>query len=189
MSCSFHLKHTLWRVGASLVIIGYQAKGTTGRKIVEGAKQVRLFRENVTVKAKVFTIGGFSAHADQEDLMEWVGHFESKPQVFLVHGEVHACEALGKKIKEKFHFTVHIPSWKEQLILKPRTVAIEKPGAEEPVTDLQTDLLNTILDLENELKELKKRVKSKSPEEKLGEEEVDRLKYLHEELQALVAEP
>ena len=57
------------------------------------------------------------------------------------------------------------------------------------MTDLQTDLLNTILDLENELKELRKRIKSKDPKEELGEEEVDRLKYIHEELQALVAEP
>jgi metallo-beta-lactamase family protein len=184
-----HLKHNLWREGASLVIIGYQAKGTTGRKIVEGAKQVRIFRENVTVKAKVFTIGGFSAHADQEDLMEWVAHFESEPQVFLVHGEVDACEILAKKIEEKFRLTVHIPRWKEQLILKPRKVAIEKPAVEEPVTEMKTALLNTILDLENELKELRKRIKSKDLKEELGEEEVDRLKYIHEELQALMAEP
>lgn len=184
-----HLKHNLWRKGASLVIIGFQAQGTTGRKIVEGAKQVRIFRENVTIRAKVFTIGGFSAHADQQDLLEWVGHFESKPQVFLVHGEVAACETLAQKIKEKFYLTVHIPKWKEQLILKPRKVAIEKAVVEEPETELKTVLLNTIQDVENELKALRKRIKSKVLKEEMGEEEVDCLKYIQEELQALMGEP
>ena len=85
-----HLKHNLWREGASLVIVGFQAKGTTGRKIVDGAKQVKIFRENVAVRAKIFTIGGFSAHADQGDLLEWISHFESNPKVFVVHGEATA---------------------------------------------------------------------------------------------------
>src|SRR5512136_1590287 len=82
-----HLKHNLWIPGTSLVIVGFQALGSTGRQIVDGAKEVRLLGEMVAVKAKVFTIGGFSAHADQNDLLEWAGHFESAPKIFLVHGE------------------------------------------------------------------------------------------------------
>jgi metallo-beta-lactamase family protein len=183
-----HLKHNLWRKGASLVIIGFQAQGTTGRKIVEGAKHVKIFGENVSVKAKVYTIGGFSAHADQQDLMDWAGHFESEPQVFLVHGEVASCETLAKKIQEKFHLTVHIPSWREQLILKPKRVAIEKPATEEPERELKTIMLNAIQDVENELKALRKRIKSKDLRKDVGEEEVDRLKYIQEELQALMGE-
>jgi metallo-beta-lactamase family protein len=66
-----HLKHNLWRPGASIIIVGFQAQGTTGRKIVDGEKKVKIFREDVAVKAKVFTIGGFSAHADQGGLLEW----------------------------------------------------------------------------------------------------------------------
>lgn len=89
-----HLKHNLWREGASIVIVGYQAQGTTGRQIVDGAKQVKIFRENVSVNAKVFTIGGFSAHADQKDLLEWASHFESSPKVFVIHGESEAVQLL-----------------------------------------------------------------------------------------------
>ncbi|MCK7512668.1 MAG: hypothetical protein MZV70_57275 [Desulfobacterales bacterium] len=63
-----HLKHNLWREGASIVIVGFQANGSTGRKIVDGYKSVKIFGDDVAVKAKVFTIGGFSAHADQNDL-------------------------------------------------------------------------------------------------------------------------
>ncbi|HJX34874.1 MAG TPA: MBL fold metallo-hydrolase, partial [Desulfatiglandales bacterium] len=70
-----HLKHNLWRPGASIVMVGFQAEGTTGRKIIEGAKYIKIFREDVTVKAKVYTIGQFSAHADQKDLLLWVSHF------------------------------------------------------------------------------------------------------------------
>jgi len=182
-----HLKHNLWREGASLVIVGFQAKGTTGRKIVDGAKQVKVFRENVAVRAKVFTIGGFSAHADQKEILEWIGHFESNPRVFVVHGEATASEALAKKIEETFGLVVHVPRWKERLIFKPREVAIEVPEAPEPLPDMKDMLLNTIIDLENELKMLRKRVKSGEVEEKIGDEEVDRLKYVREEVRAILS--
>ncbi|MFH1624525.1 MAG: MBL fold metallo-hydrolase [Pseudomonadota bacterium] len=181
-----HLKHNLWREGASLVIIGFQAQGTTGRRIVEGTKHVKIFRENVTVRAKVFTIGGFSAHADQADLIEWVSHFESKPQVFLVHGEATACETLAKEIEERFQLPVHVPEWKEQLILKPREIAIEKPVAEELAPSMSLALLNTVLELEGELKALKARVESKQV--KIQEDDVDRMKYIQEELQVMLGE-
>jgi metallo-beta-lactamase family protein len=181
-----HLKHNLWREGASLVIVGYQAKGTTGRRIVDGEKHVKIFRDNVRVRAKTFTIGGFSAHADQTDLLEWVSHFESNPKVFVVHGEPAASQALQQKIQEKLGFTVHIPRWKEQLILDKRAAASEEPVAPEPTPDVQTLMLNGLIDLENELKALRKRVKSEEAVEKIGEDDVDRLKYIQEEIQAIL---
>jgi len=180
-----HLKHNLWREGASIVIVGFQAKGTTGRKIVDGAKQVKIFRENVAVRAKVFTIGGFSAHADQEDLLEWVSHFESKPKVFVVHGEATASEALAEKIQERLNLIAHIPGWKERLILKPREVVSEKPPAEAEVADMKTPMINTIIDLENALKALRKRVKSGEMDKMIGEDEIDRLKYIQDELNSV----
>ena len=182
-----HLKHNLWRNGASIVIVGFQAKGTTGRKIVEGAKQVKIFRENVAVKAKVFTIGGFSAHADQEDLLEWVSHFESNPKVFVVHGEVTASDALAEKLQERFNLIVHVPKWKERLILKPSEVVSEKPVAGEEAADMQTPMLNTIIDLENELKALRKRIKSEEADRDIGEDDIDRLKYIQDEIRSVLA--
>ena len=179
-----HLKHNLWREGASLIIVGFQALGTTGRRIVDGAKHVKIFRENVAVRAKVFTIGGFSAHADQNDLLEWIGHFESKPKVFVVHGEASASAALGEKIKEQYQFDIHVPRWKEKLILKPREVAFEEPPEVKPAQDLQTSMLNTIVDLEKEMAQLKRRVQT----EEIQEMDVDRLKYLQEEFREILAE-
>jgi metallo-beta-lactamase family protein len=181
-----HLKHNLWRGGASLVIIGFQAEGTTGRRIVEGAKHVKIFQENVTVRAKVFTIGGFSAHADQKDLIEWVSHFESEPQVFLVHGEATACEALAGKIRESFNLAVHVPGWREQLVLKPREIAVEKPVVEELAPTMSSALMNTIFEMESHLKVLKKQVESR--QEEIQQDDVDRLKYILEELQDVLSE-
>jgi metallo-beta-lactamase family protein len=181
-----HLKHNLWREGASLVIVGFQAKGTTGRKIVEGAKQVKVFRENVSVRAKVFTIGGFSAHADKADLLTWVSHFESKPGVFVVHGESTASEALAQEIHDRFGISAHVPKWKERLILSPKEVTFEKPAVAAELPDTETMMLNSIIDLENELKRLKKRIKSKELEAQIEEDEVDRLKYVQEEIQAIL---
>jgi len=180
-----HLKHNLWRPGTSLVIVGFQALGSTGRQIVDGAKEVRLLGETVAVKAKVFTIGGFSAHADQNDLLEWAGHFESTPKVFLVHGEPSASESLAAKIKERLGLDVYIPKWKERLVLKPREVVVEEAAGPEAPPDFQAAMFNTIVDLENQLKALKKQVQSRKD---LGEDDVDRMKYIEEEIKAIAEE-
>ena len=180
-----HLKHNLWREGASLVIIGFQAKGTTGRKIVEGAKQVKIFRENVTVRAKVFTIGGFSAHADQDDLLRWIANFESKPRVFVVHGEATASEAFRVKIEEEYGLLAHVPEWKERLILKPREVEYEVSEEAEAAPDTKEEMLNRIIDLENELKALRKRIKSGEMDGKMEDDGPDRLRYVQEEIRGI----
>ncbi len=176
-----HLKHNLWKPGASLVIVGYQAMGTTGRKVVEGAKSVKIFRENVDVKAKVFTIGGFSAHADQKDLLEWVGNFkESKPKVFVIHGEPESSLALAEKIKNNFEFDVRVPSWRERLILKPREILSEQDTVTEEQIDYYDPMHNSIVDIEKELDNLKKYLKANR--QNLGEEGIDRLSYILEDL-------
>jgi metallo-beta-lactamase family protein len=114
-----HLKHNLWRAGASIVIVGFQAGGTTGRQIVNGAKMVTIFGQKIAVKAKVFTIGGLSSHADQSDLLGWIGHFagKSKPKVFVIHGEPSSSEALANAIRRRFGLEVHVPHWREVLDL------------------------------------------------------------------------
>ena len=115
-----HLRHNLWRSGASDVYVGFQAQGTTGRKIVDGAKTIRLFNEDIAVQAKVFTINGFSAHAGQSQLLDWLGHFVSRQmQVFLVHGEYAAQQVLAARIRERYGFEAVIPDYLEEIELKP----------------------------------------------------------------------
>ena len=179
-----HLKHNLWRPGASLVIVGYQAVGTTGRKIVEGARSVKIFRENVDVNAKIYTIGGFSAHADQKDLLEWVSNFqESRPKVFVIHGEPESSNKFAGKIKNNFGFEVHVPEWRERLILKPREVITEKVSVPEEKAVYYEPAYNSIIDIEKELAGLKKYIKKN--EQDLSEDVIDRLKYILDDLQEL----
>lgn len=94
-----HLKHNLWLANAHLVIVGYQAFGTLGRKLVDGAEKVRIFGEDIAVQAKIHTLGGFSAHAGQSQLLDWASHFsEPKPRMYLVHGELNAKQTLRAEL-------------------------------------------------------------------------------------------
>lgn len=104
-----HLKHNLWRHECSIVFVGYQGKGTLGRKIVDGAKIVHVLGEEIAVKASVYTINGFSAHADQAELIGWLSCFKDSPKVFIVHGEEEVAISFGELIKERFGFKTYIP--------------------------------------------------------------------------------
>jgi metallo-beta-lactamase family protein len=133
-----HLRHNIWREGASIVFVGFQAQGTTGRKIVDGAKKIRLFNEEIAVKAKVYTINGFSAHAGQSQLLEWLSHFKSRDmQIFLIHGEYTAQQVLADMIKERFGFKVLIPGYLEETSLEPGRVLarVEYPEKAVPRID------------------------------------------------------
>ncbi len=103
-----HLKNNIWRPECHLMIVGYQAIGTLGRKIVDGAEKIRLWGEVYPVRANVHTIGGLSAHADQADLIDWYGAFDDTPPVYLVHGEHHSQEVLADKLRSKFNAPVEI---------------------------------------------------------------------------------
>ncbi len=89
-----HLKHNLWREETSLVIVGYQSEGTLGRLLVDGKKRVKIHGEEISVKAKIHTIGGFSAHADQDDLLKWLEP-TGTANVYLIHGEVSVMNEFG----------------------------------------------------------------------------------------------
>ncbi|MEJ5243093.1 MAG: MBL fold metallo-hydrolase [Desulfomicrobiaceae bacterium] len=115
-----HLRHNIWREGASVVFVGFQAQGTPGRRIVDGAPSIRILGEQLAVRAKVFTIGGFSAHAGQSQLLEWLGHFRSPSmQVYLIHGEYAAQQEFARLIKERLGYTVHIPDYLDECTLEP----------------------------------------------------------------------
>jgi metallo-beta-lactamase family protein len=144
------LKHNLWRPGASIVFVGFQAEGTPGRKIVDGAKKIRIFNEDIAIKAKVWTIGGFSAHAGQSQLLDWLGSFNNKKMpVFLVHGEIGAQNVLASMIRDKLGFDVSIPEYLEEITLKVGTKIEEfrqPQGAKQPI-----DLSPLLADLKNKI--------------------------------------
>ena len=132
-----HLKHNLWRPDCHVVIVGFQAQGTTGRQIVEGAKSVKIFREDVAVKAQVHTIGGFSAHADQNELMAWLGKLVHPGlTVNLIHGEESSSLAFMELAQERFpEVKFQAPQWKEVLPLEPMPVEGEPAAAAAPTPD------------------------------------------------------
>jgi metallo-beta-lactamase family protein len=103
-----HLRYNITRKECHVVIVGYQAAGTPGRALVDGASKLRLFGEELPVRAKVHTIGGLSAHAGQRSLIGWYDHFKNRPPLVLVHGEAHAQEALRALIETELAAPVHI---------------------------------------------------------------------------------
>ncbi len=110
-----HLKHNLWRRNAHVLIVGYQAYGTTGRKLVDGAKSLKLAGEEIAVKAQIHTLGGFSAHAGQSQLLDWVNGFKTqRPEIFLVHGEDNAKQTLQKKLQDQ-GWRVNIPRYADSI--------------------------------------------------------------------------
>ena len=93
-----HLKHNLWREESSVVFVGYAAKGTLARRIIDGARQVRIFGEEIPVAASIYTIGGFSAHADADELMNWYRQIHRPGLTILVHGEEEAMTAFAQRL-------------------------------------------------------------------------------------------
>jgi metallo-beta-lactamase family protein len=104
-----HLKHNLWRPECHVVLVGYQAEGTLGRKLVDGAPYVRLWQEAIRVQARIHTVGGLSAHAGQSGLLDWYGHFNGRPPVHLVHGEERARAALADALRARCGAAAHRP--------------------------------------------------------------------------------
>ena len=118
-----HLKHNLWRNESSIVFVGYQAEGTLGRRIKEGEKSVKLFGEEIQVNAKIYTLDGFSGHADKEGIMWWLEGFENKPKkIFIVHGEEEASREISKKIEEELNIVTYIPELGDTLIVEGEVV-------------------------------------------------------------------
>ena len=153
-----HLRHNLWRAGASVIFVGWQGVGTPGRKILGGAKKIRIFGEEVAINAKIFTINGFSGHAGQDELMDWLDSMQGKPvKIILVHGEAEVQKEFSDLITERFGFEVHIPEYMEELELE--------PGEElQPVIDMsvarpRVDWNFLLQDSESLYAELKNRVK------------------------------
>lgn len=110
-----HLKHQLWRPECSVIFTGYQAEGTLGRRLIDGARTVRILGEEIAARAQLWTINGFSAHADQAGLVRFLTHAKKPEKIYLVHGEMHSLVSLKKAIETKLGRTAHIADWKETM--------------------------------------------------------------------------
>lgn len=105
-----HLKHNLWRPECTILFVGYQAVGTLGRSIVEGAEEVRLFGEPIQIRAQIKQLPGMSGHADKNGLLEWISGFEEKPRkVFVVHGEDKVCTSFVECLRTEYGQNAYAP--------------------------------------------------------------------------------
>lgn len=141
-----HLKHNLWRKECSIVFVGYQAEGTLGRKILDGAKKVKLFGEDIAVNAKVYNLPGLSGHADRNGLIHWIESFNQKPKaILLVHGETESRESFKALLDSK--------GYKSYIMNSGDTFV---PGMEKEKSELKEklfDLLNSLEDIDSLNKE------------------------------------
>ena len=105
-----HLKHNLWRPECTILFVGYQAVGTLGRKLIDGASAVKLFGENIEVSARIESLKGISGHADMKGLLDWLAGFESEvSHVFVVHGEDAVTDEFAKTVTERFGWKAFAP--------------------------------------------------------------------------------
>ncbi len=113
-----HLLHNLGRPESTILFVGYQAKGTLGREILESPSKVRLFRQNIFVRAQIKRINGFSAHADKDELLRWITSFKEAPKkIFVIHGENAAAEAFGEVLKNKLTSEVIVGEYLKEYLL------------------------------------------------------------------------
>ena len=113
-----HLRHNLARPETSVIIVGYQAHGSLGRELVDGAEEVRIFGETIPVRAEIHTLGGFSAHAGQTDLLRWFDVVAgSNPRVVLTHGEDRQRNVLAGIIRQRYGLEVTAPIEGDQISL------------------------------------------------------------------------
>lgn len=152
-----HLKHNLWRPESTILFVGYQAQGTLGRRILDGEKVVRIHGEEIAVNADIERIDGFSAHADQKALVEWLQKFSYKPEkIFLVHGEASAIKTLSKVIEEETQNSVVIPKYLQTIELTKST------GVRKPIATFDKEIKQTFISFEESLQDFLQNSESRS---------------------------
>ena len=146
-----HLKYNLWRSDSTIVFVGYQAEGTVGRKLLEGAPEVKILGETIAVHARIVQLQGMSGHADKNGLLEWVQAFEKKPdKVFVVHGEDEVAAGFAELLRQEYGLDAFAPySGTEfdlasgEFIRITKGVPVEKKESSGPVSDSYTQLVLT----------------------------------------------
>ena len=170
-----HLKHNLWNPKSTILFVGYQAPGTLGYNIVNGAKTVKIFGDEIAVNARIEYIEGYSGHADQELLMNFIYSFIKKPKhIFLVHGEPESQDILGAKIENETGLNVTIPEFGETYELKdniPMTHKIQRKLA----NNMKQEVAKRLERLKDELKDMEQYVKEDIQDENLRDEDMFRI--------------
>ena len=179
-----HLKHNLWNPNSTILFVGYQAPGTLGRKIVDGAKTVKIFGEEIAVNARIEYIEGYSGHADQEWLMNFIVSYATKPKhIFLVHGEPEGQITLKNKILEELEIPVTIPEYGETYELNEKvnmSNKIEKPNEKKY---LRLKIMEKIKTLQEELEDMEEIVKDSYLSEDRRDDELSNLEEKLKELE------
>lgn len=172
-----HLKHNLWNPNSTILFVGYQAPGTLGYNIVNGAKKVKIFGDEIAVNARVEYLEGYSGHADQDGLMNFVYSFRKKPkQIFLVHGEEESQDVLAQKIEENTQLPVTIPNFGEtyEFDIDKVPELTHKLDKKLPV-NIRTDVLNRLEKLKSEIQDMDTAVKEDINNKELRDEDIFRI--------------
>ena len=186
-----HLKHNLWNPNSTILFVGYQAPGTLGRKLVDGEKKVKIFGEDIAVNARIEYIEGYSGHADQEWLMNFVYSFLKKPKhIFLVHGEPEGQLVLKEKLENEAHISVTIPSFGESYDLSKDIKVVDKLGSQMKEKYLRLEILERMLTLKEELEDMESIVKEDYLENDAPDNDIlglkDKLKELENQIVKIV---
>lgn len=170
-----HLKHNLWNPKSTILFVGYQAPGTLGYSIVNGAKTVKILGEEIAVNARIEYIEGYSGHADQEWLMNFIYSFIKKPKhIFLVHGEPESQEILKTKILEETGIGVTIPEFGETYDLSKEVEMTNK--LERKITKtLRTEIIVRLEKLKDEMKDMESYVIQDLQDDNLRDEDIFRI--------------
>ena len=151
-----HLKHNLWNRKSSIIFVGYQAEGTLGRLLLDGAKEVTLFGENVQVNAQIHNLEGFSGHADKDGLFTWLSGFQKVPKyVFLVHGEEESKKAFAYTVKEKLGYDPIVVTEQSEYVLEKDEIVdsriIENDGLQEEII---SNTQGTLTDIHSRIEDI-----------------------------------
>ena len=184
-----HLKHNIWNPKSTILFVGYQAPGTLGRTIVDGAKKVKIFGEEFSVEARVEYIEGYSGHADQEWLLNFVYSFIKKPKhIFLLHGEPKGQLVLKNKIVENTNIPVTIPGYGEKYTLDDNLTMEKK--YEEPIGQrfLRLEVLDRMETLQEEIEDMKNIIKEDMLSKERSDEDVNKVNERIKELERKIVE-
>lgn len=186
-----HLKHNIWNPNSTILFVGYQAPGTLGRKIVNGDKMVKIFGEEISVHARVEYIEGYSGHADQESLMDFVYSFIKKPKhIFLVHGEPEGQEILKGKIVGETSIPVSIPDYGETYDLDQTIKMVDKIENKSAQNFLRLEIIERMKTLKEELEDMENIVKEDVLSETAKDTDIkdlnDKIKNLEQQIVKIV---